>query len=89
VLEVLIAAALASSQAQDQCHGQPSAPPFDEYGHYVPGLGRSTGLNDDFHDELADPLDHPGDVISVIAQGGEIQQLTSFVGLDCPIDPDD
>jgi hypothetical protein len=92
MIEFLIAAAGASMAAPhtpDTCHGQPEAPPFTEYGHYVPGLGRATGRNDDFHDDLEDPLDVPGRVLSGAARGGEIQQLTSFVGLDCPIDADE
>jgi hypothetical protein len=92
MFDLLIAAAVASLTAQgahDQCHGEPNAPPFNEFGHYVPGFGRSTGLNDDFHDNIEDPLDVPGAVISGAAQQEQIQQLTSVVGLDCPIEVDD
>ena len=56
---------------------------------YNRGFGRATGLNDDFHDDLSDPLDVPGAVISSLtremAQDGEpgVTLLKDVVGLNC------
>ena len=70
---------------------QPGHPtdPNSEEGN--PGFGGTTGLNDDFHDEFDDPLDHPGQVIGPAnreaAQSGEPggnHLLQDLVGNDCP-----
>ncbi len=67
----------------------PPAAPNTEDGN--PGFGGTTGLNGDFHDEFADPLDHPGQVIGPfnrdLAQSGVPggnHVLQDFVGNDCP-----
>lgn len=88
MLHLLIAATMASASppALDVCHGDAVAPPIDQWGRYVPGLGRATGLNDDFHDDFDDVFDVPGDVLSMFAREGLIQLLSSGVGADCPIE---
>ena len=55
-----------------------------------PGYGATAGLNDDFHNDEEDPLDHPGQVIgrvtSEVAQGerdGGVHLLQDGVGNDC------
>lgn len=56
---------------------------------YNRGFGRATGLNDDFHDDFADPLDVPGAVINSLtleqAQDGQpgVTLLKDIVGLNC------
>ena len=96
IMTTLIALAVsASAAAQDippapnacSAFAKPTGPLNSE--EYNRGFGGATGLNDDFHDHLADPLDVPGAVISSItremAQDGEpgVTLLKDFVGLNC------
>lgn len=88
-LLIFSAAASLNPSPHDVCHGNPVSPPVGQFGHYVPGFGRVTGLNDDFHDDIEDPGDVPGSVISVVARDGGIQLLPANVGADCPIELED
>ena len=96
ILTTLVALAVsASAAAQNNTHApnacsafaKPTGPLNSE--DYNRGFGGATGLNDDFHDDFADPLDVPGAVISILtremAQDGEpgVTLLKDFVGLNC------
>ena len=57
---------------------------------FNPGLGGELGLNDDFHDDIVEPFDDPGFVISTLTrerakdeERGGINLLRPIVGLDC------
>jgi len=57
---------------------------------FNPGLGGELGLNDDFHDDIDEPFDDPGGVISEFSRGlaqdgepGGVQVLKDIVGNDC------
>ena len=93
---ILVALSItASAGAQNLPHApsvcsavaKPTGPLNSE--EYNRGFGGATGLNDDFHDDLSDPLDLPGAVISTLtheqAQDGQpgMTLLKDFVGLNC------
>jgi len=81
-----------SSGAQAQPYCTPDGPPTKPVNSedYNPGYGGSAGLNDDFHDDLSDPLDAPGTVISVYTRDaaqdeihGGVHLLRDLIGNDC------
>lgn len=90
-LSVIVAPAAAQDipRAPNVCSAfaKPTGPLNSE--EYNRGLGGYFGLNDDFHDDLSDPLDLPGEVISTLtremAQDGVpgVTLLQDLAGLNC------
>ena len=88
---LLLAAPVPAQAAPNVCPpaGPPEKPVNSE--DFNPGLGGAIGLNDDFHDDIDDPFDHPGAVISTLTrelaqddQPGAINLLPPIAGRDCP-----
>jgi hypothetical protein len=86
-------APLAAAPPEDVCSpaGPPERPVNSEDNN--PGLGRELGLNDDFFDDIEEPFDDPGAVISefsrTLAQDDEpggVHVLKDFVGRDCAVE---
>jgi hypothetical protein len=87
---VLLAATPLAAAPADVCRpaGPPQKPVNSE--DFNPGLGGAIGLNDDFHDDLEDPFDHPGAVISDLSrtfaqddEPGGVHILKDVAGRDC------
>ena len=87
---LVVAASLPTQANAQSCSG--AAPPTRPVNSedFNPGLGGELGLNDDFHDDIAEPFDEPGRVISTLTrelarddERGGINLLRPIVGLDC------
>jgi len=92
ILSSLLFVTAASTQAAPNLcppSGPPEKPVNSE--DFNPGLGGEIGLNDDFHDDIDEPFDHPGAVISMFTrqlaqddEPGAINLVPQIVGRDCP-----
>ena len=87
---LLVAASVPAQAAPNAC--STAAPPEKPVNSedFNAGLGGEIGLNDDFHDDIWEPFDEPGVVISTLtrelAQDGEpgaIDLVPQVAGLDC------
>ena len=88
---LLLGAPVSVQAAGNACPpaGPPEQPVTSE--DLNPGLGGEIGLNDDFHDDIWEPFDQPGVVISTYTrelaqddQKGAIDLVPQVVGRDCP-----
>jgi hypothetical protein len=87
---VAIATPLSAQAAPNACSAfaPPERPVNSE--DFNPGLGGELGLNDDFHDDIWEPFDEPGVVISTLTrelaqddEAGAINLVPQIAGLDC------
>jgi len=88
----LIASPFSAQAAPNACSA--SAPPEKPVNteDFNPGLGGELGLNDDFHDDIWEPFDEPGVIISIFTrelaqddERGAINLVPEIVGLDCSV----